>query len=206
MRRLALLFGVLALWLGLAPPAVAGGPTSVLLVNQATMRAAGIQEGSADYRALDAALGALGGGQTPEAVAGVPNGPDITLSWLSHETHVWRVDRLYPDAKGGMLVHRRERAGLAGEGVWFRAAHAKEAAALLGAHGLLDKGFPAASSLRPAVAESAAPAPPGRAASASAATGWWWSLPGLAAGAALARAAFLRRGGPRTPRRELVDA
>ena len=90
----------------LAPgQAVAGGPTSVLLVSPNTGSTAALYYSDAEYDQLQRALG-----QNPsadDAAPGLRGGPGTTainITWLVHDVHVWRVDRVFVDLDGGPWV------------------------------------------------------------------------------------------------------
>ena len=140
-RRAALVVLMIVLIsLLVAGPASAGGPTSVLLVEPGTGRTASLYTGDADYEALAELVGAF---DSP-GVAGTsdPSGTShevgtvVTLTWLIHDVQVWRVDRIYLDAKGGTWISTQS--DVSGSGtiwdippVWHTAASGKELAALL---------------------------------------------------------------------------
>lgn len=123
-----------------AGPASAGGPTSVLLVVPGTGRTASLYTGAADYEALAGLVGAF---DSP-GVAGTSDpsgtshdvGTGVTLTWLIHDVQVWRVDRVYLDAKGGPWISTQSDISVSGTiwdipPVWHTAASGKELAALL---------------------------------------------------------------------------
>ncbi|MEO3762738.1 hypothetical protein [Streptomyces sp. B8F3] len=215
----------LGLALGPAGPAAAGGPTSVLIVNGGSGDAAALHATDPDYAALDKAIGGTGARLDPlltEEDLGGADARQVRVTWLQHDVHVWRVDTLYPDARGGAVVSRGTGGDAATAQTWRRVEHPGRLGALLGRLGVADRpeeqsgwymppqfGTGAAapeaggSQPEPASGEGADPAR-GRAAAdtdraahreASAATApgpgtnWWWTLPGLAAGALLATAA-----------------
>ena len=123
-----------------AGPASAGGPTSVLLVVPGTGRTASLYTGAADYEALAGLVGAF---DSP-GVAGTSDpsgtshdvGTGVTLTWLIHDVQVWRVDRVYLDAKGGPWISTQSDISVSGTiwdipPVWHTAARGKELGALL---------------------------------------------------------------------------
>lgn len=95
MRRLigAALAVVTALLVLVAPPASAGGPTSVLIVNYDGARASGALTGSTMYDALQRALDAMNPptGDTA-APAGLDENRHIRLVWMIHDVTPWRID------------------------------------------------------------------------------------------------------------------
>lgn len=96
MRRLLALGAALAALLVVlvAPPASAGGPTSVLAVNYDRSRAAGALTGSAAYADLEKALDVY------NPPTGDARGPAsfmdtrLRLTWLIHDVTPWRVDAI----------------------------------------------------------------------------------------------------------------
>ncbi|MFF0723446.1 hypothetical protein [Streptomyces sp. NPDC004134] len=226
----------LGLALGLAPPAAAGGPTSVLLVNGGSGEAAALYATHPDYAALDKAIGGTGervGPVLTEADLGGADARQITVTWLQHDVHVWRVDTVYPDARGGAVVGRGTGGDAATEQTWRRVEHPGRLGSLLGRLGVAqrpeaqsgwylppqfgtDAAVPEAGGRPEPAADEGAAREEGQAAAdtdraarreATAAgpdtgpgTNWWWTLPGLAAGALLATAA------PRLHRRRRTAA
>lgn len=95
MRRLigAALAVATALLVVAAPPASAGGPTSVLIVNYDGARASGALTGSTTYDALQRALDAM---NPPTGDTAAPVGLDenrhIRLVWMIHDVTPWRID------------------------------------------------------------------------------------------------------------------
>ena len=92
----------------LAGPATAGGPTSVLLVDPSSQQTASLYTSDPDYRELAGLVGAEQIGPSPETGKAAPRdhgiGSGITLTWLVHDVSVWRVDRVFLDAKGGPMI------------------------------------------------------------------------------------------------------
>lgn len=247
----------LALAAGTAAPAAAGGPTSALVVNGGSGDAAALYATDPGYAALDKAIGDDGERVDPlltEADLGGADARQVTVTWLQHDVHVWRVDTLYPDARGGAVVSRGAGEDPTASQTWRRVAHPERLGALLDRLGVAEPPeeqsgwyMPSQFAVAPpdadADGEAEAPAAdaggapdeggaPGtgptagtaaadgdtgareRAAAApgpGAGTNWWWTLPGLAAGALLATAApRLRRRRSASPARpapggELLD-
>lgn len=110
MPRRRSLLAVLALVLGslvlpaAAGPAWAGGPTSVLLVVPGEGRTASLYIDSREYQQLADLLGAHDPATSEGKGGSHETGTGITLTWLIHDVQVWRVDRVYLDAKGGPWV------------------------------------------------------------------------------------------------------
>ena len=132
-----------------AGPAVAGGPTSVLLSAPAIGHTASLYTSDPDYTALAELVGAsMAFGSTDEQ-AGSTNparshdvGNQVTLTWLIHDVSVWRVDRVYVDAAGGPWIYTQQAIG-GTDGIWdapetwHRATEPKALVQLLGSMGLL---------------------------------------------------------------------
>jgi hypothetical protein len=195
----------LAVLFALAGPAAAGGPTSVMLVAPGSGNATAIYATSPDYQALAEATGTdVGTGTTMEPSS--LGDREITATWLIHDVSVWKVDRIYPEAAGGIWIRT---SGDGNDGLWHRSPREEALGSLLSRLGLLsgDTGpglsapdYPAGSATKPAE-----PAASG--------TTWWPALPGLAAGTALGCVGtllalrLLARRGPHEsgPRQELVD-
>ena len=121
MRRrraaLAVLTTVLSCLLatGFAGSASAGGLTTIVLVVPGESRTASVSMGTSDYDELSRLVGAeqpaRGSTTQPPGVdpsgpagPGDPDGPTVTLSWLSHDVMVWRLDRVYLNADGGPWI------------------------------------------------------------------------------------------------------
>lgn len=116
---------------GFAGSAVAGGPTSVLLVVPGEGRTASLYTGSADYIQL---TNLVGGFETPTGSTTPPegasdngpsgtddaSGPGVTLTWLMHDVSVWRIDRVYLKAKGGPWISTQMSMG--GGDLWVEPA------------------------------------------------------------------------------------
>ena len=201
---------VLLMSLVLAGPASAGGPTSVLLVEPDTRTAASLYYIDADYQALVGLVGANGQSGVPGRVdrsgASHEFGSGITMTWLVHDVAVWRVDRVFLEAKGGpwiatQLVMNDSGSVYDSPVVWHAAADGSKLTALLERVGF----GPAAKAVGgdgTAVSAGNAPAPaadPRPAASEPAGTGgkgtggWVWGLSGLALGVALTMVALRLR-------------
>jgi hypothetical protein len=148
-----------------AAPSSAGGPTSVLLVNSATGRAAALYTSDPRYRRLSDLLGALN--VTPPSTEPAPRSDAdglvgsgaINITWLIHDVQVWRVDRVYVDGSGALIASQSDLSGgsvLAIEPVWHRPSHSKDLLALLNHLGLGAAGAPP--SVVPSAANSSPPA------------------------------------------------
>lgn len=96
MRRLLALGAALAALLVVlvAPPASAGGPTSVLAVNYDRSRAAGALTGSAAYADLEKALDVYNPPTGDERGPASFMDTRLRLTWLIHDVTPWRVDAI----------------------------------------------------------------------------------------------------------------
>ena len=177
MRRLAALVAAVAatLLVLVAPPASAGGPTSVLVVNYDGARASAALTGSAEYAALERALDPY---VTPTgdalAQASFMN-TRLRLTWMIHDVTPWRVDAISID---GTDVWIETTMSLADGTSLFEAPtirhRAKDAALLLntlGELGVLGDPKPVAGAAPHAAASGTAGAPPAAAPAATASTG-----------------------------------
>lgn len=83
------------------PSAVAGGPTSVLLVNYETGRSAAVLNGSAAYAELQSILGdeKLPTSAKPPAGMRESGNATVRMVWLIHDVNPWRVDHVYVQGK-----------------------------------------------------------------------------------------------------------
>jgi hypothetical protein len=88
-----------------APLAVAGGPTSVLLVSPRTHGTASMYNSDDGYGRLEKLLGENPtADRAAPAVHGGPGTDAINVTWLAHDVNVWRVDRIFLEADGGPWV------------------------------------------------------------------------------------------------------
>ena len=146
-------------------PAVAGGPTSVVLSEPGSGRMAALHASGTDYTALANYVGAFGtpgGSEASEKPS--QSGPAITMTWLIHDVTPWRVDRVY---LGGGEVWVATQTSAEGTGdlssqteTWTQVPDRDGLLALLSKVGVnpLDAGT-AASAPAVAPAEASAPAP-----------------------------------------------
>ncbi|WP_406392714.1 hypothetical protein [Streptomyces sp. NBC_00887] len=238
-RRVAVLVTVLGLGVLLAPSAVAGGQTSVLVTSPSSGEAAALYVSDPEFGRLSRLLGPpdKGDRRRPASLDGSSATRQINVTWMALDLQPTRTDRVFPGSDPDTVwIHTAAQVPATYRGLWHRAAEPKKLIALLDELGLMgrpnpEKGGPALYPGRweseSAQASSAgaragdAPAPddapsPGRTDAAAAAAGddgpyerldhWWWAIPGLAMGAALAPA-LRSRGGRREPgrRQELLD-
>ncbi|MGW3419145.1 hypothetical protein [Streptomyces phaeochromogenes] len=199
-----------ALALGLvvmcAPTATAGGPTSVLVVSPESGQSTALYNSKEEYGELERLLGQPGSGtreEPPGLVVG--SGRQINVTWMIHDVSPWRVDRVYPETPRtkDVWIHTAADVPTTMNGYWHKAAQPAAVRALLKKLGVMGESSSGAGAgaIYPAPWETtegaaAEPAPEsepiersGTAAAASTAgddTDWWWAIPGLVTGAALA--------------------
>jgi hypothetical protein len=194
MKRRALLptvFIILATMSIGAPPAQAGGPTSVLLVAPATASSASLYYSDPNYDRLSRMV-ETSGKPIADSSAGLSGQHWITVTWLLHDMTVWRVDRIVTGTPFGVVVatYHADMTGrtnatpsLESGATWHKAGDPTGLLAVLGDLKVLNVSDQAShdvpaneTSRAPAVAAPHRPAVPG----------WKWGLGGLAAGAVLA--------------------
>ncbi|MFI8088147.1 hypothetical protein ACIF9R_07485 [Streptomyces sp. NPDC086080] len=229
-RQLTASAGALAAALALtmwgASPAVAGGPTSVLVVSPESQETASLYYSDAEYTRLEKNLGPIGTGtrdRPPESTSA--SARLINVTWMVHDVTPWRVDRIFlGDADEEVWIHTASQLNESSNGVWHRAEDPTDLHKLL--YGLGLKGertapvpasgiYPApweTAQADPAADEGTTAAASGTRAVPAGSTDWWWAIPGVVAGAALAL--LLRPYGTRLihrrkddpgPRQELLD-
>jgi hypothetical protein len=210
-RELIAVLGALAVALAVlllgAPAALAGGPTSVLLVSPDSAESAALYYSDEEYAELTRLLGAPDSGtrEQPPGLDLISGGSQLNVTWLLHDVSPWRLDRVFPDTSHSkeVWIHTATHVPDSLNGYWHRAEHPAQLRALLKKLGVMGKPSPkGAAAMFPAPWDSGTPKaadPPAdttaagdqrsRAVSAAAAdegTDWWWAIPGLAAGAVLA--------------------
>ncbi|MEU8893285.1 hypothetical protein [Streptomyces sp. NPDC048442] len=194
---------------GYAGIAAAAGPSSVLLVTPASGRTASLYASDGDYGRLRELLDGAGAAERAERppLEAAMRARQLTVTWLVDDVEPWRLQQVYvPQDGGAVWVHTAADVPRTYEGGWHRARQPQRLTALLKKLGLL------APSHRTEAGGGESPAPP-----AFTVSGWWWALPGAAAGAAGAvlylrwreRRAYTRdrQGGqdPPGPHRQLID-
>ncbi|WP_245685533.1 hypothetical protein [Streptomyces yerevanensis] len=211
-RELAAAAGALTVALALvltgAPTAVAGGPTSVLLVSPYSGETASLYNSDEEYVRLSDLLPQRGGDlerlqEKPPDLDSI--GRRINITWMIHDVTPWRVDMVHPDVPGSRSVWILTQLTLTHDAlkppkeVWHRAEKPDELRSLLTGLGVMSEhpeGTNPASGPQDSSDDASAAVPPGAgetpATTVTAATGaddgtdWWWAIPGLAAGAVLA--------------------
>lgn len=232
MRRVAVVVIVVLATLGLAGPASAGGPTSVLLASPSLNKAAGLYNDGGAYSRLAAAVGVEGSvvadPKAPSRLGVGPGSDAINVTWLAHDVWIWRVDRVHVTTGGKVWLNTMvadDSGALPYEsgGVWHQAANSAQLKAILAELGLWRSGTATSKALNEpedaiAGGDNAAP-PTDEAATATTTTTpiasispspWLFAaiaLLGVALGFAvrptLAMAARLRG---RDPKQQLIDA
>ncbi|MFE0962141.1 hypothetical protein ACWDCX_06115 [Streptomyces fungicidicus] len=223
------LAAALALTVWGASSAFAGGPTSVLVVSPESEETASLYYSDKGYAELERLLGPVGEGtreRPPEAVSA--SSRLINVTWMVHDVTPWRVDRVFlADADKDVWIHTAAHLGEAPNGLWHRAEHPSDVRKFLFTLGVMGEAagtgsvsgiYPApweTESARPGTEQGAAAAETRAAPPRGDATDWWWAIPGVVAGAALAlvlrpyltRLPLTRRGKDAPgPRQELLDA
>ncbi|OSP40801.1 hypothetical protein B7767_24350 [Streptomyces sp. 13-12-16] len=233
------LTAALALMVWGAAPASAGGPTSVLVVSPGSEETASLYYSDAEYGQLERLLGPSDRGtrdKPPEAdLASVRL---INVSWMLHDVTPWRVDRVFLGSiEEDVWIHTAAKLPETPNGVWHRAEDPSDLHKLLYGLGVMShttgtdpapdiypvpwetettgatagSGTPGSGAEQDAAADSRTRAASG----AGDGTDWWWAIPGMVAGAALALVLrpyvtrwppIRRRKDDPGPRQELLDA
>ena len=172
------------------PSAVAGGPTSVLLVNYETGRSAAALNGSSAYTELQSILG----DENPPANGGTPPGgveqssSGVRLVWLIHDVSPWRIDNVHVDGADVWVETYFDTSGTdpyAHSPIWHQPARGSDLVSSLTALGVLGTGTSDAGGTR-AAQGAAVPGAATDMVSEPATSGVSWALAlGLAAGGVL---------------------
>ncbi|MGP4010145.1 hypothetical protein [Streptomyces sp. 4N124] len=212
---------MLALALLGAPPASAGGPTSVLLASPTTQQATGLYSTAPEYTRLQTLLDQTGPGldgdkRPSELIADA--GESINITWMIHDATPWRQDSVIVSDVDDIWINTAMGTPPKGNDQWKKAEQPAQLHTLLAKLGVIDK-VPnpgsAGAADKGGTADNAATTTRAATTGASDNTDWWWALPGAAAGAVLAlvlRPFAARklplphlRGAERGPRQELRD-
>ena len=175
--------------------AMAGGPTSALLVSPGGEVATGLYYSDQEYGMLQELLAEPPTGATSAATGVSETASDyITVTWLIHDVTVWRIDRVFLPAKGEPLIVTQDVWDTSGDATGMFPGQNGNASArhhrspdpaaltsLLEELGLINPGpsSPVAEFV-PAAADSAGPASDNPAPAAA-----WWLLGGLVGGIAV---------------------
>ncbi|MFF5483313.1 hypothetical protein ACFY5C_39190 [Streptomyces sp. NPDC012935] len=200
----------LALLLWGAPPASAGGSTSVFLASPESQKTASLYYSDEEYGELDGLLGPGGRGtrdKPPEADLMAAH--QISVTWMAHDVTPWRVDRVYEMDDGrSVWIHTAVGSNQPTNGTWHRAEQPAQLRTLFRDLGLMSKTSAggSAEAVPPAskapgenegardssagaatdTTDMATEAPLAQSTGSGDGTDWWWALPGAAAGAVLA--------------------
>ena len=191
-----------ALGLLAAPAAHAGGPTSVLIVSPESRQTAARYYSDADYSTLSTLLGQPNQGQKerPPSLDAAMHSRQINVTWMTHDIDPWRLDRVFTsDDTTTVWIHTAADLSRTFNGYWHRAQSPADLRALLKKLGVMG---PVTDTGSTGVAPQEWTTPPaepeqgqvetatitaGKSATTDSMTnGWWWALPGLTIGAALA--------------------
>lgn len=196
-----------ALFVVAIPSAVAGGPTSVLVANYETGRAAAVLHSSTAYTELQSILGTDSPPTAAKRPAGVSESDNATVRmvWLIHDVSPWRIDNVYVQDKDVWVETYFDTSGTdpyAATPVWHQPARGADLTKVLTTLGVVGSGASAsggvASGIGAVAQEAAAPT---MAESSTAGAPWWLAATlgalGLVLGAILGRRVTPRL---RTPR------
>jgi hypothetical protein len=202
-RTVLAIVAVLVVALSGVVPAVAGGPTSVLLSAPSVPRVLATGYEDKVYNDLTELIQSTDRATAGNAGTSHESGEFVRATWLIHDMSVWRLDVIYPQAEGGPWIATTvmdENGKLPETPVWHRSADPAKLLKLLDTLGLLggklgasgptnlswDSGTrttaapveqPPVEQLAPASSVKAAP---------GALTGWRWAIPGFILGALIA--------------------
>lgn len=208
MRRILSL--VIVLTAGLCalgvPSAVAGGPTSVLVVNLVESRSAAALNGSTAYTELQSILG----DENPPAAATPPRGlsgsgdATIRMVWLIHDVTPWRIDNVHVDGADTWVETYLNATGsdpYAAAPIWHQPARGADLTEAFTALGVVGTGSSAGTTSTSALGAVSPSIEPAGAGSSTVGAPWWLAagltVLGFAGGTALGRRVGPRLGSPR---------
>ncbi|MFI6880111.1 hypothetical protein ACIBL6_42375 [Streptomyces sp. NPDC050400] len=187
------LMAALAMILLGASQASAGGPTSVLVVSPESQESAALYFSDKEYGRLTSLLGRPDQKEELPPGLGVGAGRQLNVTWMIHDVQPWRLDRVYPDTPGSkeVWIHTSTDMPELSTGHWHKAEQPAALRALLRKLGVMGKKSEGgAAPVFPAPGRDQEAATPATSHSAvttrSGDTDWWWAVPGLVAGAAMA--------------------
>lgn len=128
MRRFLLVVTALAAALFVTiPPAMAGGPTSVLVANYTTGRAAAVLYTNPAYSELQSILGdeTRPAAEKPPAGLSESGNATVRMVWLIHDVSPWRIDNVHVQGKDVWVETYLDASGAdpyAGQPIWHRPA------------------------------------------------------------------------------------
>ncbi len=105
-----------------AVPARAGGPTSVLLAAPGS-NAVGLYNDDPDYAELVDLIQAYDSDRSARPDDGRhlhAQGPYVTVTWMIHDVQVWRVDRIYYEAKNGPWIYTADNIRTSSRARWHQ--------------------------------------------------------------------------------------
>ncbi|WP_161606040.1 hypothetical protein [Microlunatus speluncae] len=161
--RLGLLLLLAAAMVSAVPSsASAGGPTSVLITDPARHRTASAAAGDDRYQQLAAAIGydPARGAELPSAGESPPSGfgaifrSDLRVTWLAHDTTIWRIDLIFFIRDSVWIATGRSWITEPDQAVWHRVADPDRLRSVLAEAGLVPR------SASPSAATTSAPSDP----------------------------------------------
>lgn len=161
--------------------AMAGGPTSVLVTNLDTERAAAIYYTDEQYTELENLLHGANTTKSTEADPPSGGGTYLNVTWLVHDVSVWRTDQLVLDIEGSPWVYTQlplaNGEGVTGE-KWRSLKDGGAIVDLLGAVGVVGDDSPGAA----ADTVAAVATPSVESANDATVSAWRWAIPGVVLG------------------------
>ncbi|MCX5311193.1 hypothetical protein [Streptomyces sp. NBC_00154] len=215
LRLSAVLAVVWGLSLCLAPGAVAGGSTTVLVSSPDSGEATALSVSDPRFAELEALLGPAGKGakQRPQSMDAAMGTRQINVTWMVLDLEPMRTDRVFPgDDPDAIWIHTASEVPYTFRGYWHRAKNPAGLVKLFTELGLMGKTsnqdayarvFPqawdnkkmsapmdplAGLASEPETSPSASADTARASGSSDRFNGVWWAVPGLVAGAALALA------------------
>ncbi|MFD4694662.1 hypothetical protein [Streptomyces sp. NPDC058463] len=144
-RRLAVLVTVLGLGVLLAPSAVAGGRTSVLITSPSSGEASALYVSDPRFGRLSRLLGPPDKGDRllPPSLDGSVATRQINVTWMALDLQPTRTDRVFPGADPDTVwIHTAAQVPATYRGLWHRAAEPRKLVALLDSLGLMGRTSP----------------------------------------------------------------
>ncbi|MDO0935781.1 hypothetical protein QQY66_30380 [Streptomyces sp. DG2A-72] len=181
-----------------APPASAGGPTSVLLASPTTQQATGLYSTAPEYNRLQTLLDRTNRGLDADKRArelASASGEYVNITWMVHDVAPWRQDSVIVSDAEDIWINTALGTPPEGNDQWKKAERPAQLHTLLAQLGVIDKvsnpGSAGAADKggtadKGSTADTAATTTRAATTGASDDTDWWWALPGAAAGAVLA--------------------
>ncbi|MET7861489.1 hypothetical protein ABZS81_30690 [Streptomyces sp. NPDC005318] len=142
LRRSAVLAVVWGLGLCLAPSAVAGGSTTVLVSSPESGEVTALSVSDPRYAELEALLGPAGKGakQRPQSVDAAMGTRQINVTWMVLDMEPMRTDRVFPgDDPDTVWIHTASEVPYTYRGYWHRAQNPAKLAKLFTELGLMGK-------------------------------------------------------------------